>query len=145
MFVQKNEKGIWLVVLDRGQLLLESLTKVVTQEKILGGHLSAIGALKNPELGFYEVHEKNYIRKAFDSGDFELISLIGNVSLKESQPYVHAHAALGLADFSVIGGHLFEAEVAVTAEIFITPFGAMPVREMDEKLGLATIQHCRIQ
>lgn len=144
MFVQKNEKGIWLVVLDRGQMILESLNQIAAKENILGGHLSAIGALQKPELGFYELHEKNYIRKTFDSGDFELISMNGNISLKDGQPYVHAHAALGLADFSVIGGHLFDAEVAVTAEIYITPFGAMPERAMDEKLGLATIQSCRI-
>lgn len=144
MLVKKNNNGIWLVVLDKDQKLLETLTKIVTQEKIKGGHLTAIGALKDTELGFYELHKKDYIRKTFDKGDFELVSLIGNISLKDGAPYVHAHAALGKEDFSIFGGHLFEAKVAVTAEIYIAEFGALPEREVDPDVGLATLQRCPI-
>lgn len=144
MLVQRNEQGIWLVVLDKDQKILQTLTTIVEKENIKGGHLSAIGALKNAELGFYELHKQDYIRKQFNVGDFELISMNGNISLKDGAPYVHAHAALGKEDFSVFGGHLFEAEVAVTAEIYITPFGAMPERQLNTEIGLATLQRCKI-
>lgn len=144
MLVQKNENGIWIIVLDKDQKLLSTLTDIIEKENIKGGHLSAIGAIKNAELGFYHLDQKDYEKKLFDQGDFELVSLNGNVSLKDGQTYVHAHAALGKSDFSLIGGHLFEAEVAVTAEIYLTPFGAMPERQLQEDIGLATLASCKI-
>lgn len=144
MLVQKNNNGIWLVVLDKDQKLLSTLTRIVEEKQIQGGHISAIGALKNAELGFYELEKQDYHRKTFDKGDFELVSLNGNISLKDGSPYVHAHAALGKEDFTMIGGHLFEADVAVTAEIYITPFGLMPERELNKEIGLATLAYCKI-
>jgi predicted DNA-binding protein with PD1-like motif len=94
------------------------------------------------ELGYYHLEEKDYHRKTFSEMDYELISLTGNLSLKEGKPYIHVHAALGDNQFRVFGGHLFEANVAVTAEVSIIPLGKMPVRELDPRLGLATI--CRM-
>ena len=55
---------------------------------------------------------------------------------------MHVHTAIGDSQFSVFGGHMFEAVVAVTAEIYITPFGVMPERSLDSELGLATISNC---
>ncbi len=144
MLVQKNNNGAWLIVLDKDQPLLSTLTNIIDKENIKGGHLAAIGAVKNAELGFYHLDKKDYHKKLFDQGDFELVSLNGNVSLKDGKTYVHAHAALGKNDFSLIGGHLFEAEVAVTAEIYLTPFGLMPERQLQEDIGLATMTHCKI-
>jgi predicted DNA-binding protein with PD1-like motif len=95
------------------------------------------------ELGYYHLEHKDYLRKTFSEMDYELISLTGNISLKDGNPYIHVHAALGDNQFRVFGGHLFEAEVAVTAEVSIIPLGKMPVRELDKNIGLATI--CKIQ
>src|SRR5262249_269445 len=97
------------------------------------------------QLGYYDLHKKDYIRKTFDDEDYELLALNGNISLKDMLPYVHVHTALGRSDFSLFGGHMFEAVVAVTAEIYITPFGVMSERSFQENLGLATITHCRIE
>jgi predicted DNA-binding protein with PD1-like motif len=141
----KNLNNSWLIVLDKDQPVLQVLTQIVTENKIQGGHITGIGAVKNVELGFYELHKKDYIRKKFENDDYELIALNGNISIKDDAPYVHAHTALGKSDFSVFGGHLFEADVAVTAEIYITPFGLMPKRKLDASLGLATMSSCPIQ
>ncbi len=133
-----------LIVLDRDQHVVQTLTEYAREHKIQGGVLTGIGALKDAELGYYELHKKDYIRKTFRDEDFELLALNGNVSLRDGAPYVHVHTALGRADFSVIGGHLFEARVAVTAEIFLTPFGIMPERSFQPHLGLQTITRCRL-
>jgi hypothetical protein len=71
-----------------------------------------------------------------------LVSLTGNVSLKDGAVYVHAHVALGDTEFRLWGGHLFEAKVAVTTEIAILPFPFGAERKLVEELGLATI--CQI-
>jgi predicted DNA-binding protein with PD1-like motif len=130
-----------LIVVPKGEKLVATLTREVSQLGIQGGLVSGLGALINVELGYYHLEEKNYHRKTFSEMDYELISLTGNISLKDGSPYIHVHAALGDNQFRVFGGHLFEAEVAVTAEISIVSLGKMPVRELDSKLGLATICH----
>lgn len=131
-----------LIVVPRGQKLIATLTREISELKLKGGVISGLGALIDVELGYYHLEEKDYLRKTFSEMDYELISLTGNISLKDGSPYVHVHAALGDDQFRVFGGHLFEANVAVTAEVSIIPLGKMPVRELDSKLGLATI--CRV-
>ena len=49
--------------------------------------LNGIGALENPEIGYYSLEDKSYHRKTF-SGEYELISLIGNISLKDGKPFI---------------------------------------------------------
>lgn len=135
----------WIIVLDKGQKLMSTLTEIASEKNILGGHIVGIGALEKVELGAFHLDDKDYIRKTFDDAEYELISLNGNVTQKDGKPFIHAHSALGREDFTMFGGHLFEATVAVTAEIYVTPFGIMPERQFNEAIGLATIQHCPIK
>ena len=143
MLVKKN-KNQYLVVLDRDQDIVASLTEIATQYSIKGGHITGIGAVKDVQLGYYDLHKKDYIRKTMSDEDYELIALNGNITLREGVPYVHVHTAIGRSDFSVLGGHMFEAKVAVTAEIYISPFGLMPERFLNSSLGLSTISYCPI-
>ncbi len=143
MLVKRSNQQV-LVVLDKDQPVVSTLTEIIIAEKIKGGQISGIGALKEAQLGYYEIHKKDYIRKTFSDEDFELIALNGNITLRDGMPYVHVHTALGRSDFSVFGGHMFEALVAVTAEIYITPYGVMPERSYNAALGLQTISHCPI-
>lgn len=143
MLVKATQNQI-LVVLDKDQPVVSTLTEIVITQKIKGGHLTGIGALKDAQLGYYDLHKKDYIRKTFSDEDYELIALNGNITLRDGTPYVHVHTALGRSDFSVFGGHMFEAVVAVTAEIYITPYGVMPERSFSAELGLQTITHCPI-
>ncbi|MFM8314648.1 MAG: PPC domain-containing DNA-binding protein [Deltaproteobacteria bacterium] len=141
MIIHHSEEKV-LIVVPKGEKLVATLTRDVSDLGLKGGLISGLGALIDVELGYYHLEEKDYHRKTFSEMDYELISLTGNLSLKEGKPYIHVHAALGDNQFRVFGGHLFEANVAVTAEVSIIPLGKMPVRELDPKLGLATI--CRM-
>ena len=134
--------GKYLIVIPIDRLLVKTLTDVATKMNIQGGTISGIGALKETELGYYHLENKDYVRKTFSEEDYELISLNGNITKKDGSHFIHVHASLGRSDFSVFGGHLFEAKVAVTAEIYINPLGALPERQMQESLGLQTISRC---
>ncbi len=135
----EGQQGRLLIVIKKGEKLVERLTQLLEQKKIQGGMISGLGALTEVELGYYDLEEKNYIRQTFSGDDFELISLTGNLTLKDQRPYVHVHALLGRRDFSTFGGHLFEATVAVTTEVSVIPLGKMPIREMDQAIGLGLI------
>lgn len=142
MFIQSKDNK-HLIVLSRGEKIMESLTKAASELDIAGGLISGIGAVENLELGFYNLGKKDYHRKHFTNGEYELLQLSGNISLKEDKPFVHVHVTCSDESFQAFGGHMFEGEVAVTAEIYITPLGVMPVRNMDSQVGLHTI--CGIQ
>lgn len=128
-----------MVVIKKEEKLVETLTRFVTEHRIQGGYVSGIGALKDVELGYYELEKQTYLRKTFQDDDYELLCVKGNITLRENTPYIHVHALLGARDFSTFGGHLFEATVAVTAEITIIPFGVMPHRALDKETGLHLI------
>lgn len=132
------QKAHGIIIVERGEKLVASLTEVLTDNKIHGGLISGLGGLCDVELGFYHLHKKDYDRKLFTE-ECELISLAGDISLRDGAPYVHVHAALGRADFSTFGGHLFEATVAITAEISVVPFPFSSIRKPCSEIGLALI------
>jgi len=78
---------------------------------------------------------QTYDKKVFKD-EMELISLHGNLSLVDGKPFVHIHVSLGDSEFKVWGGHLFNAKVAVTCEIFFRPFKANVYREFNPDIGL---------
>lgn len=131
-------KDRMMLIVDRGEKLVETITKKFKDSNLRGGMISGLGALSEVELGFYHLHKKDYARKRFDK-EYELIALVGNIAVKDGSPFVHVHAVLGDEDFSTFGGHLFEARVAVTTEVSIVPFEFAPVRQMNADIGLALI------
>ncbi len=98
--------------------------------------LNGIGALENPEIGYYSLEDKAYHRKTF-KGEYELTSLIGNITLKEGKPFSHTHITFSDTEFRVFGGHLFNANITAAGE-FIMQFGSDEInREMNAEIGLS--------
>ena len=101
--------------------------------------MMGIGALKEVELGYYDMTNKIYIRRKFEE-EHELVSCSGNFALKEGEVILHCHAVLSDKNFNVIGGHLFTGKVAITGEFYIWP-GEMQVnRGPDAATGLNLIK-----
>jgi hypothetical protein len=97
--------------------------------------MNGIGALENPEIGYYSLEDKAYRRKTF-KGEYELTSLIGNITLKEGKPFSHTHITFSDTEFRVFGGHLFNANITAAGE-FIMQFGSDEInREMNTEIGL---------
>src|SRR5262245_46640844 len=124
-----------VLVLEIGEELVESILRYAEQMKIKAASIHAIGAIRNFELGYYVLDQKQYLRKKVDE-IVELISCSGNLAIKDGKPFVHVHVSVGLRDFSVIGGHLFSAIVAVTAEVILTPLPNVMNRSFNEETGL---------
>ncbi len=127
-----------LIRLNANEDLLETLASVIKEQQIQGGVVSGLGTLKEITLGYYQLEEKQYDRRHF-AKDMELLSLLGNITWLDGAPLVHAHVTISGKDYAVMGGHLFSAKVAATAEIFITPFSERLNRTHDEKTGLNLI------
>jgi len=116
----RETNGEYFIVLSRGEKVIESLRELAAAREIGSGTISGIGAVKNTRLGFYHLESKSYDEKLF-AEDAELVNLSGNISWFEGKPIIHCHLTIGLPDFTAAAGHLFEAEIAVTGEIFVSP------------------------
>lgn len=127
--------GKYLIRLEIGEELVSSLTSVAQNNNIGLAQVQGIGALKDIELGYYDLSQKEYLRKSIDE-IVELVSCTGNLTIRDAKPFAHLHVALGKPDFTVIGGHLFRGIVAVTAEIFVDPMQKTVHRKFDEDTAL---------
>lgn len=125
----------YVVRLDPDEEILATLTDFVLKEKIEGAIIQGIGAVKDSVLGYFDVHEKVYKEQTF-ADDMELISLMGNLSWVEDEPFIHAHVLLSGSDFVGRAGHLFSSVIAVTGEFSLQPTGRRIERALDERTGL---------
>ncbi len=123
---------------DRGEDLASSITAYCDAAGIRSASVSGIGAVQGVEIGYYNLAAKQYQRRRLE-GIFELLSLSGNITSVDGKAFMHAHATLGAPDFSVLGGHLFAAAVAVTGEIFLVETPLALTRKMNDEVGLKLI------
>ncbi len=128
----------FLLRLERGEPVVATLTEFCGEHDVKLGRFEGIGALLDAELGFYHLDRKDYDR--FTVGDTEVLALLGNVSRLDGEPRIHAHLTVGEVDGTARGGHLFEARVGATLEIFLEERPGEVVREMDEEIGLPLLK-----
>jgi hypothetical protein len=124
-----------LVYVQKDEPVMKSLTSVCEDLDIQNGQISGIGAVKEIELGTFDVKSKSYFKKHL-SDVFELLSFQGNITLKENNPFIHAHITIGKHDLEVKGGHLFEMDVAVVGEFIIRKIDTNIFRQLDQNIGL---------
>jgi len=137
LFIRDLRPGRCLLAgLDHDAEIISQITCLAREEKIETGIFCVIGALKRAELGYYDQESFEY-RKILVEGPVELISASGNVSLRDGQPFVHAHAALSDREGRIWGGHLTKGTV-FAAELHMQELlGHQPVeREHDSVTGL---------
>jgi len=123
------------IKLDKGEDVLASLTEYINLRDITSGTLSAIGVLSDVEIGYYELEKGAYIKKVL-TGDYELLSLTGNVGLLNNATHPHIHVILGDSSFNCHGGHLFKATVGITCELFLTTSSVKLERIYNDKIKL---------
>jgi len=137
MQYQKINEGYgYALGMKRGESLKESLIEFAKRENVQGAYFMAIGAVEKVRLGYYNFSEKTYPFRDYDE-TYELASLQGNITWYEGTPSVHMHAVLREADGTVIAGHLDDARVAVTLEMFVHLLhGAGITKKLDPEIGL---------
>ncbi len=124
-----------LVVLEKGEEIFESLYEIIKKLDIKFGWINGIGAASNIILGAYPSSTKEYIKKKF-KGEFELASIMGNITTKEDNPFIHIHATISDEECNAFAGHLFTATVSVTCEIILNISNKSIVRKECNEVGL---------
>ena len=124
------------VSIDKGELVNQQLLKVAQKEHLNSGWINGLGAISNIEIGYWDIDKKVYVKKKFNH-DYELLSLIGNVTLVDEMPFIHTHISFSDTDFKVYGGHLFDAEVIAAAEFCIFASNYHLHRKLNFDIGLS--------
>ena len=125
----------YILRLEKGEEVVETLNKFIEKEDIVLGRVSGIGAVDSAEIGIFLKAKKEYKSREF-TGDMEIINLAGNISTMNDQKYLHLHIALCDEDLNMMGGHLNKAVVSVTAEIIIDLIEGKVDRKRDEEIGI---------
>ena len=133
-FEQDNDT--YIIYLEKDDVIMESLTQFCKNHNINNGKISGIGAIKEIELGAYDLNNKKYITHYFEE-IWELTSFQGNVQLKDGDPFIHAHINISNHDLDPKGGHLFDAKVAVVAEFILKKINTSGKRVFNPDIGLA--------
>lgn len=124
-----------VVRMDRGEEVVENLTKICNENNIKFASVSAIGATDRVKVGLFNVAEKKYYSKELN-GSFEITSLIGNVSRKNKEVYIHLHINVADEAQNVYGGHLNYCYISATCEMVLDVCDADVNRNFDDKIGL---------
>jgi uncharacterized protein len=136
--MESRKSGNVLVVrFEDGEELVSSFIKLCSEQRIGGGVVTAIGAVRDAEISVFSPETKKYADMLVKES-CEIVSLAGFASVLDGAPWPHLHVALARPDFTVVGGHLKKAVVSPTCEMAITVVDALE-RKKDAKTGLALL------
>ncbi len=123
--------------LPKGYDLLAELTRICQDNRITLGEVRAIGAVERAKIGYYDMQSREYQWLELDQ-ELEILSLVGNVSLKDGEVFVHAHITLGDDKGRAFGGHLAEGTKVFACEYAIQEYKSSTrlQRLWDEPTGL---------
>lgn len=137
---QINGQKTFAVILETGEEVLGSLKQVAAHEHVNAAQFSAIGALSDAELAYFDWEAKHY-RRIPVKEQVEVASLLGDVALAPNgSRALHIHSVLGRRDGSALAGHLMQAHVRPTLEILLTESPAHLRKRIDAETGLAFIR-----
>ncbi len=124
-----------LIRLDPGEEVVAGVAEVCEKENIRLGIVSGIGAVDRATVGLFNPTTKEYKSTTLEK-PYEIGNLTGNISEMDGKIYLHLHATLADVDHNAFGGHLNEARVSATAEIWIDIVKGEIDRKFSDTIGL---------
>jgi predicted DNA-binding protein with PD1-like motif len=137
---EHDGRRTFAVILKTGDEVFSSMKNFAAREHIAAAQITAIGALSDVVLRYFDWETKKYqsipVRE-----QVEVASLIGDVALDpKGKPAVHIHIVVGRHDGTAMAGHLGEAHVRPTLEAIVEEAPAYLQKVHDADTGLALIK-----
>jgi hypothetical protein len=133
--IYKKFNNNLVIRVEKGEDIIEVLLEIIEKENITLATLSGIGAVNHVEIGLFNTLDHIYSTKEF-RGDFEIVSLCGNISTMDHKPYLHLHMAIADNKHYTFGGHLTKAVVSATVELIVNIIDGKIDRYFDDEIGL---------
>jgi predicted DNA-binding protein with PD1-like motif len=118
---------------SRGETLRAALHRIVDEHDVRTAWVSAIGAFEWIDLTEYNQETRRY-EKAHRFERCELLSMQGNLSLREEEPFWHLHATISLREDGkdvTYGGHVDDG-VVFALELRIECLDELELRRADD-------------
>lgn len=128
----------FLVVFRTGDEAASGLVDLAQRRGLESARLSGIGAFSRVTLGYFDCKKKAYERIEI-AEQVEVVSVLGDITLYEGAPRLHAHVMVARSDGTTRGGHLLEGRVRPTLEITIEELRISVRRTLDAESGLPLI------
>ncbi|MEZ5318266.1 MAG: PPC domain-containing DNA-binding protein [Vicinamibacterales bacterium] len=132
------------VILETGDEIVGTLERLARSEGWRASHFTAIGALSEATLAYFDWETRDYVDIPITE-QMEVLSLVGDVSVKDGVPRLHAHAVLGSRDGTTRGGHLKAGRVRPTLEVMLVETGGHLERRYDPESRLDLIRPVHVR
>lgn len=117
MKVILKDDDVFIFRFDKGDEFITSLKNFCIKNSVKAATFSAIGATDDCVVAYYDSALNKYIDKRYFGKNMEVVSLLGNISVYNNQPIIHAHGVVADSDNRAIAGHVRELKVSVTCEV----------------------------
>ena len=129
----------YVLIYEKGDEFISGLQAFAEQHSLAASHFTGIGAFSDAVVGFFDRQIMDY-KKIPVKEQVEVLSLVGNITLSDGEYKVHAHAVLGKADASAIGGHILEGHIWPTLEVIVDESPKHMLRRKDPETGLPLLE-----
>jgi len=126
----------YAVIFGKGDEVMSGLTEFAEHENIQAAQISAIGAFQHAVFAWFD-DEKKAFRNIPVNRQVEACSVLGDIGLVAGKPAVHLHSVVALPTGETRGGHMLEAYVWPTLELFLTAWPEPLIKVHDDQTGLA--------
>ncbi len=129
-------KNIYQGSLKKGVDIIDGLTKTMKERGVSAGIITGIGAVMEANIGYFNAQTRKY-EELYLQENMEILSLRGNISMKDGSVFPHIHIVLSRRDFSALGGHLNRGTKVYAFEFELVSVEGEPfVRQFDNDTGL---------
>lgn len=128
----------FVLVFQPGDAAVDEIMAFARSERVRAARLTAIGGFSRATLGYFDRNALAYEHVPIED-QVEVLSLLGDITVKDGEPLLHAHAVVGRRDGSTAGGHLIAGTVWPTLEVFVDVYPAEIVKKQRPELGIATM------
>jgi hypothetical protein len=135
----QSAQEVFALIFGKGDEFIGGLTEFAESNNIGGSHFTAIGAFSDVTLGYFDRQRKDYKKIPIEQ-QVEVLSLVGDIALKDGRPQVHAHVVVGMSEGTARGGHILAAHVWPTLEVVLSESPRHLRRKIDAETGLALIE-----
>jgi len=136
--IRDGDAKEYAVIFAKGDEAFSGLMEFADKYHIASGHFTAIGALSRATLGWFDLQKKMY-QKIPINEQIEVLSMIGDFALYQGKPALYTHMTVGHRDGTTGGGHVIEAVVFPTLEVFVTVDPVSLEKKHDPESGLTLI------
>jgi predicted DNA-binding protein with PD1-like motif len=134
----QGDRARYQLRFESGEKVAETFNAWLKAHEIGYASMTGLGAVSRATVSFWNAETKEYEQHTLKE-QLEVVSLIGNVAIKDGAPFTHIHVGLGRRDLFIVGGHFNDATVHPTLEISLQPEPASVHRILDDSCGLYVI------